>query len=49
LAHGLEVSGDIPDTDHAAPFVAQARQAAAHARAAFIASLQQDSFGHLAQ
>jgi nucleotide-binding universal stress UspA family protein len=35
--------------DHAAPLVEHARQAAAQARAAFMASLQHESFGHLAQ
>ena len=37
------------EADHAAPFVAQLRQAEAQARAAFMASLQQESFGHFAQ
>jgi len=49
LAHGFKPASEISDTDHAAPLVAQARQDAAQTRAAFVASLQQESFGHLAQ
>jgi hypothetical protein len=49
LTYGLQTANKLFNADHAASFVAQARQATAHARAAIIASLQQDSLGHLAE